>query len=90
MYRDTNYSIMCRSKYWKYSLCAIMGRELTINLYNIEDIEKKMLSIKTEFFYELIPMLKRKKNILGPMTLASKSFSELASFGLPSSSILAF
>lgn len=50
MYRDTNYSIMCRSKYWKYSLCAIMGRELTINLYNIEDIEKKMLSIKTKFF----------------------------------------
>ena len=27
-----------------------MGRERTINLYNIEDIEKKMLSIKTEMF----------------------------------------
>ena len=43
-----------------------MGRELTINLYNIEDIEKKMLSIKTKFFYELIPMLKRKKKYTGP------------------------
>lgn len=50
MYRDTNYSIMCRSKHWKQSLCSTMERERTIPLDNIEDIEKKMLSVKTEMF----------------------------------------
>lgn len=50
MYRDTNYSIMYSRKCWKHSLCSITGREITINLYNFEDIENKMLSIKSEKF----------------------------------------
>lgn len=54
MYRDTNYSIMCCSKHWKHSLYSITGREITINLYNFEDIENKMLSIKAEKFITLI------------------------------------
>lgn len=61
MYRDTNYSIMCSRKCWKHSLCSITGKEITINLYNFEDIEKKMLSIKTESLWYNTNLTKEKQ-----------------------------
>lgn len=49
IYRDTNYSIMHKQTL-ETLIMLNMGRERTINLYNIGYIEKKMLSIKTEMF----------------------------------------